>query len=151
MLGIKVISLEISEHTRKAKDMAVVGTGILRGEDVTAQGVIYVFDILDVVPEPDQPETGYKLKLLSKVMEKGAVTALTHIGSEGFVLAAQGQKCLVRGLKEDHSLQPVAFLDVQGYTTVVKELRGTGFCIIGDAAKGLWLAGYTVGHTATDH
>ena len=141
---IEVMSLEVSEVTRQRRDMAVVGTAILRGEDLNAQGAIYVFDVLDVVPEPDRPETGRRLELFAKVKEKGAVTAITQIGSEGFLLAAQGQKCLVRGLKEDHSLQPVAFIDVQCYSTVVKELQGTGLSLIADGVKGLWLTGYTV-------
>ena len=138
------MSLEASEHTHKRKEMAVVGTAILRGEDLNVQGSIYVFDILDVVPEPEHPETSRKLRLFAKVKDKGAVTALSSIGSEGFVLVAQGQKCLVRGLKEDHSLQPVAFIDTQCYTSVLKELSGSGLCIFGDVAKGLWLVGYTV-------
>ena len=144
VMCIKVMSLEVSELTHKRREMVVIGTAMLKGEDTGTQGTIYVFDILDVVPEPDHPETGRKLSLFAKISEKGAVTALAQIGSEGFILAAQGQKCLVRGLKEDHSLQPVAFIDVQCYTSVVKELRGTSLCMIGDAAKGLWLVGYTV-------
>ena len=142
--SVEVMPLEVSEHTHQNREMVVVGTAILRGEDLGAQGSIYVFDIPDVVPEPEHPETSRKLRLFAKLKEKGAVTALSPIGSEGFVLVGQGQKCLVRGLKEDHSLQPVAFIDTQCYTSVLKELRGSGLCIIGDVAKGLWLVGYTV-------
>ena len=75
---------------------------------------------------------------------KGAVTALSEIGSQEFLLVAQGQKCLVRGLKEDGSLLPVAFMDMQCYVTVAKELKGTGLCLTGDVIKGVWLAGYYV-------
>lgn len=51
---------------------------------------------------------------------------------------------MVRGLKEDGSLLPVAFMDMQCYVNVVKELKGTGMCILGDALKGLWFTGYSV-------
>lgn len=51
---------------------------------------------------------------------------------------------MVRGLKEDGSLLPVAFMDMQCYVNVVKELRGTGMCILSDAIKGTWFAGYSV-------
>jgi hypothetical protein len=51
---------------------------------------------------------------------------------------------MVRGLKEDGSLIPVAFMDMQCYVNVVKEIRGTGLCILGDALKGLWFTGYSV-------
>ena len=142
---IQVMSLEVSENTRERREMVVVGTAIVKGEDLATQGAVHVLDVLDVVPEPDQPETSRKLKTFAKIKERGAVTAVSQIGAEGFFLVAQGQKCLVRGLKEDHSLQPVAFIDTQCYTTVLKQLRGTNLCMLGDAVKGLWLTGYTVG------
>lgn len=69
---------------------------------------------------------------------------MSGIGTQGFLLVAQAQKCMVRGLKEDGSLLPVAFLDMQCYVSVVRELEGTGLCLMGDAVKGVWLSGYTV-------
>ncbi|KAG7005916.1 protein CFT1 [Physcia stellaris] len=143
IMSIKIMSLETSEHTHERRSLVVVGTAIIRGEDLPAIGRIYVFDINDVVPEPDRPETGKKLKLIAREEVKGAVTALTEIGTQGFLLAAQGQKCMVRGLKEDGSLLPVAFMDMQCYVSAAKELKGTGLCVMGDAIKGIWFAGYT--------
>lgn len=141
---IKTMSLEISEASSLRKELIVVGTTLLRGEDLSCQGRIYVFDVIDVVPEPDHPETGLKLKLIAKEEVKGAVTAISEIGSQGFLLAAQGQKCMVRGLKDDGTLMPVAFMDMQCYVTVAKELKGTSFCIMADAVKGIWFTGYYV-------
>lgn len=148
------LSLEISEYTNERKDMIVVGTAITRGEDIAPRGCIYVFDIVDVVPEENRPETNKKLKLYAKEEVKGAVTALSGIGGQGFLIVGQGQKCFVRGLKEDRSLLPVAFMDMQCYVSVIKELKGTGMCVIGDALKGIWFTGYSVGVTrpsAFDH
>ncbi|KAL9597081.1 MAG: hypothetical protein Q9219_005364 [cf. Caloplaca sp. 3 TL-2023] len=142
VMCIKSLSLEISESTHDRQTLVVVGTAIIRGEDLPALGRIYVFNVIPVVPEPDRPQTGYRLKLIAKEESKGAVTAVSEIGTQGFLLAAQGQKCLVRGLKEDGTLLPVAFMDMQCYTSVVKELKGTGLCILGDALKGVWFAGY---------
>lgn len=142
-MSIKTMSLETSEHTHERQSLVVVGTAIIRGEDLPAVGHIYVFNIIDVVPEPDHPETGKKLKLIAREEVKGAVTALSEIGTQGFLLAAQGQKCMVRGLKEDGSLLPVAFMDMQCYVSAAKELKGTGLCVMGDAIKGIWFAGYT--------
>ncbi|KAJ5634886.1 Cleavage/polyadenylation specificity factor A subunit C-terminal [Penicillium herquei] len=141
--AIKNVKLEVSENTHERKDLIVVGTAMTKGEDIPARGCIYVFDVIDVVPEPGKPETGRKLKLVGKETVKGAVTALSGIGGQGFVLVAQGQKCMVRGLKEDGSLLPVAFMDMQTYVNVAKELKGTGMCLMGDAVKGLWFAGYS--------
>jgi cleavage and polyadenylation specificity factor subunit 1 len=141
---IRSMNLEISEETHERKDLIVVGTAVVKGENVTSRGNIYIFDVVDVVPEPGVPETDLKLKLIAKEEVKGAVTALSQIGSQGFLLAAQGQKCMVRGLKEDLSILPVAFMDMRYYVQVAKELKGTGLCILGDAISGLWFTGYSV-------
>ncbi|OXV09323.1 hypothetical protein Egran_02911 [Elaphomyces granulatus] len=143
IMAVENINLEISEQTHERKDMLVVGTAFARGEDIAARGCIYVFDVIKVVPDPDRPETNLKLKLVGRETVKGAVTALSGVGGQGFLMIAQGQKCMVRGLKDDGSLLPVAFMDMQCHISVVKELKGTGMCIFGDALKGLWFTGYS--------
>lgn len=130
--------------SNERKNVLVVGTSIVRGEDVVPRGRIHIFSFIDVVPESGSKSPGKRLKAFAKEEVKGAVTAISGIGGQGFLIVAQGQKCLVRGLKEDGSLLPVAFMDVQCYVNVLKELKGTGICIIGDALKGLWLIGYSV-------
>jgi cleavage and polyadenylation specificity factor subunit 1 len=146
---IKSMNLEVSEETHERKELIVVGTAITKGEDIVARGCIYIFDVVDVVPQPGVPETDLKLKLIAKEEVKGAVTSLSRIGSQGFILAAQGQKCMVRGLKEDLSILPVAFMDMKYYVNVAKELPGTGLCILGDAMNGLWFVGYSVSASAS--
>ncbi|CRG92198.1 Protein cft1 [Talaromyces islandicus] len=141
--AVENINMEISEQTHERKDVIVVGTTFAKGEDIAARGNIYVFDIIDVVPDPERPETNLQLKLIGRESIKGSITALSGIGGQGFLIASQGQKCMVRGLKDDGSLLPVAFIDVQCYVSVIKELKGTGMCLIGDALKGLWFAGYS--------
>ena len=121
-----------------------MGTSNAVVADQPARGTIYIFDVIHVVPEPDRPETDRRLKLIAKEDVKGAVTALSEVGSQGFLLVAQGQKCMVRGLKEDGSLLPVAFLDMMCYVSVARALPGTGYCLMGDAIKGLWFVGYMV-------
>lgn len=142
--AVKSMDLEVSENTHERREMIVVGTAVARGEDIPARGGIYVFEVIKVVPNPEKPGTDRRLKLIGKESVKGAVTGLSGIGGQGFLIVAQGQKCMVRGLKEDGSLLPVAFLDMQCYVNVVKELKGTGMCILGDAVKGIWFAGYSV-------
>jgi cleavage and polyadenylation specificity factor subunit 1 len=142
--AVQNVNMEVSENAHERKDLIVVGTAITKGEDIPSRGCIYVFDVIDVVPDPEKPETGRKLKLIGKETVKGAVTALSGIGGQGFVIVAQGQKCMVRGLKEDGSLLPVAFMDMSCYVSVAKELKGTGMCLLGDAVKGIWFAGYSV-------
>lgn len=152
VLCISTVSLEISEITHERQDLICVGTALLRGEDLPTMGKIHIYAIVDVVPEPEHPETGKALKLVAKEEVRGAVTALSGVGTQGFLLVAMGQKVMVRGLKEDGTVLPVAFMDVQCYVSVARELgpigpdsvEGTGLCLIGDAVKGVWLAGYMV-------
>lgn len=144
VLSMRVINLEVSEHTHERKPLLVVGTGKVQGEDFGCGGMIYVFDVTQVVPEPDKPETNKALKLIAREELKGPVTALSEIGDEGFLIHAQGLKCMVRGLKEDNTLLPVAFLDMQCFVTSLKNVKGTGLVLMADALKGIWLAGFGV-------
>lgn len=144
ILCIKTLNLEVSEDTHERKQLIVVGTGISKGEDLPIKGRILVYDIVPVIPEPGKPETDRKLKLIvTEDIPRGAVTAISEVGSQGLMLVAQGQKCMVRGLKEDGTLLPVAFMDMNCYVTSLKEIPGTGLCLMTDAFKGVWFTGYT--------
>ncbi|KAH6609450.1 hypothetical protein Trco_002796 [Trichoderma cornu-damae] len=141
---MKTLHLEVSEETKERRMLLAVGTALTRGEDLPTRGRVQVYDIVTVIPEPGKPETNKRLKLLAKEeIPRGGVTALSEIGTQGLMLVAQGQKCMVRGLKEDGSLLPVAFLDMSCHVSAARELPGTGLCLIADAFKGLWFAGYT--------
>ena len=143
ILCAETMELELSEKSHERKELLVVGTVIAKGEDVTTRGNIYVFDIVEVVPEPSQTAFDLRFRLISKEDVKGAVTAITPIGSQGFFLAAQGQKVMVRGLKDDATILPVAFMDMRYHVQVARELPGTGLCLLGDGFSGLWLVGYS--------
>ncbi|KAH8682460.1 CPSF A subunit region-domain-containing protein [Xylariales sp. PMI_506] len=144
VMCIETLNLEISESTNERKHLIAVGTAIARGEDLPIRGRVIVYDVVTVIPKPGRPETNKRLKVVAKEdIPRGAVTALSEIGTQGLMLVAQGQKCMVRGLKEDGSLLPVAFMDMSCYVTTVRELRGTGLCLMADAVKGVWFTGYT--------
>lgn len=142
--SMEALQLEVSEETKERRMLVAVGTAISKGEDLPTRGRVQVFDVVTVVPEPGRPETNKRLKRIAKEeIPRGGVTALSEIGTQGLMLVAQGQKCMVRGLKEDGSLLPVAFLDMSCHVVSARELPGTGLCIIADAFKGVWFAGYT--------
>lgn len=144
IMCVKSLNLEVSETTHERSELIVVGTAISRGEDLPIRGRIHVYDIASVIPEPGRPETNKKFKLVAKEdIPRGGVTAISEVGTQGFVLVVHGQKCTVRGLKEDGSLLPVAFMDMSNYVTSVKEIPGTGLCAVSDAFKGVWFTGYT--------
>ncbi|KAI0007639.1 CPSF A subunit region-domain-containing protein [Xylariaceae sp. FL0662B] len=144
VMCIETINLEVSESTNERKQLIAIGTAISRGEDLPIRGRVFVYDVVTVIPEPGRPETDKRLKLVAKEdIPRGAVTSLSEIGTQGLMLVAQGQKCMVRGLKEDGTLLPVAFMDMNCYVTTVRELKGTGLCLMADAVKGVWFTGYT--------
>lgn len=142
-LVIKSVSLEVSEHTHDRRTLLAIGTGLFRGEDNSARGAIYVFEIINVVPLPGRPETNRKLKLITREEVKGTASALC--GVNGYLLAAQGQKVMVRGLKEDQSLLPVAFMDMNCWVSEVKALQG--MIIMGDGTGqkrgAVWFCGFS--------
>lgn len=144
IMCVETLNLEVSESTNERKHLITVGTAVSRGEDLPIRGRVLVYDVVTVIPEPGRPETNKKLKLVANEdIPRGAVTALSEIGTQGLMLVAQGQKCMVRGLKEDGTLLPVAFMDMSCYVTTVRELKGTGLCLMADAVKGVWFTGYT--------
>ncbi|KAI9651795.1 MAG: mRNA cleavage and polyadenylation factor subunit [Alyxoria varia] len=141
---MRTVSLEVSEVTHERKLLVAVGTAIIGVEDVSTMGHIHVFEIVQVVPEPGKPETGRKLHLLVREEVRGAVTALSEITGKGFLMMSQGQKLMVRGLKEDGTFLPMAFLDLQGYLSVLKNLKGTGMALMADSLQGVSLHGFDV-------
>ena len=50
----------------------------------------YIFEVVEVVPQPGRPQSKYKLKLLCHDPCKGAVTAISDIN--GYLVSATAQK-----------------------------------------------------------
>ncbi|KAK6436291.1 mRNA cleavage and polyadenylation factor subunit [Oleoguttula sp. CCFEE 5521] len=142
VLSMKVMPLEASELTHQNKSFIVIGSAQQRGEDSQAKGAVSVFDILDVVPDPEATESGLQLHLVAREEPRGAVTAVENFAG-GLIGTAQGQKIMIRGLKEDGSCLPVAFLDAQCQMVTLKSLGSTGFWLAGDIWKGIWFGGFT--------
>ena len=141
---MEVMPLEVSEITHQHRLLVALGTISQRAENYAAKGCIYTLEIIDVVPEPGQPETGKKFRVFGREETKSGITAL--MGIAGLVGTAQGQKLMIRGLREDGSCLPVAFLDAQCYIASLKTLASSKLWIAADAWKGLWFGGFGVRH-----
>ncbi|KAL7332399.1 mRNA cleavage and polyadenylation factor subunit [Mucor circinelloides] len=136
--SLQCAALESKQTSTGRKHFMVVGTGVLRGEDTTMRGSIRIFDIIEVVPEPNNPQTNHKFKHLHTEDVKGAVTAMCNVS--GHLASCIGSKVIVWSLEDDESLVGVAFIDVQIYVTSMSSIKN--FILLGDAQKSIWFLGF---------
>lgn len=135
--------LETSEVTHERRELVAVGTMLQYGESNASKGAVHVLDVVDVVPDPEKPDTNKGFRLVTMEETKTGITAM--MGIDGMLGTAQMLKFVFRGLKDESSqCLPVAFLDAPSYTTVLKTLGGTNMWLAGDAKKGLWFGGFSV-------
>lgn len=140
IMCLKTMLLEVSEKSKRRNEVIAFGTSCLRGEDLASKGTFYIYDAIDIVPEPGKPETNRKLKELAKESMKGAITAICEVS--GYLLIGQGQKVVVRNLQEDNSIIPVAFCDLSMYISEAKSIKN--LLILGDALRSIWLVGFAL-------
>ncbi|KAK9240452.1 CPSF A subunit region-domain-containing protein [Lipomyces kononenkoae] len=138
-LVVKCVRLQVSENSQLRRQYVAVGTGVFFGEDLPAKGYVYIFEIIEVVPEPGKPENNHKLKLIVKEDVRGVVSTLCDVN--GYLLSAQGQKVMVRALREDNSFLPVAFMDMNLYVSQAKSIKN--MILMGDVMKSIWFVGFT--------
>ncbi|KAF8631110.1 hypothetical protein AX17_005155 [Amanita inopinata Kibby_2008] len=136
---IAIVSLETASTEAGTKDYVAVGTTIDRGEDLAVKGCTYIFEIVEVVPDPSlNPKRWYKLRLRCKDDAKGPVTAVC--GFQGYLVSSMGQKIFVRAFDSDERLVGVAFLDVGVYVTSLCTLKN--LLLVGDAVKSVWFVAF---------
>ncbi|KAF8886806.1 CPSF A subunit region-domain-containing protein [Infundibulicybe gibba] len=129
---VACVTLETASTESGSKDFVVVGTTIDRGEDLAAKGATYIFEIVEVVPDPTiSLKRWYKLRLRCRDDAKGPVTAVC--GFNGYLVSSMGQKIFVRAFDLDERLVGVAFMDVGVYVTSLQTLKN--LLLVGDAVK----------------
>ncbi|KAI9568018.1 CPSF A subunit region-domain-containing protein [Boletus coccyginus] len=137
--ALECVTLETLSTESGSRDFIAIGTSIDRGEDLAVKGATYVFEVVEVVPDPSSSiQRWYKLKLRVRDDSKGPVTALC--GINGYLVSSMGQKIFVRAFDLDERLVGVAFLDVGVYVTSLRVLKN--LLLIGDAVKSVWLVAF---------
>jgi CPSF A subunit region len=141
IMCLKLVTLQISEESKRRRTFLAMGTAHLRGEDAGVKGTLYVFDVSQVVPQPDRPETNRKLRVAWSEEVRGAVTVINEV--HGYLLSSQGQKVMVRAFGEnDKEFLPVAFYDLSMVVTVASCLRD--FILFGDIMHSICFVGFQV-------
>ncbi|ORX60565.1 hypothetical protein DM01DRAFT_1300393 [Hesseltinella vesiculosa] len=137
-VSLECMSLESQQTTSGRKSFIVLGTGVLRGEDIAMRGSIFVFEIIEVVPELDNPQTNHKFKLLKKEDVKGSVSSMCEVS--GHIAASIGSKVFVYSFEDNESLVGVAFIDVQIYVTCMQSIKN--YILLGDVQRSVWFLGF---------
>ncbi|PCH44667.1 hypothetical protein WOLCODRAFT_77692 [Wolfiporia cocos MD-104 SS10] len=133
------VTLESMSSESGSRDFIAVGTTVNRGEDLAVKGAVYIFQIVEVVPDAGTgPKRLYRLKLKCRDDAKGPVTALC--GMNNYLVSSMGQKIFVRAFDLDERLVGVAFLDVGVYVTKLRAVKN--LLVIGDAVKSVWFVAF---------
>ncbi|KAH7107502.1 CPSF A subunit region-domain-containing protein [Auriculariales sp. MPI-PUGE-AT-0066] len=133
---VRPVNLETSSAEAGSKEFVTIGTTVFRGEDLAVKGAIYIFEVVEVVPNGAQRQ--FKLRLLCRDEAKGPVSALC--GINGYLVNSIGQKIFVRAFEQDERLVGVAFMDVGIYVTSLRSLKN--LLLIGDAVKSVWFCAF---------
>jgi cleavage and polyadenylation specificity factor subunit 1 len=133
ILCIQAVDLISTETKTGRKQYIAVGTAFMRSEELACRGRVLLFEIIEVVPEPENPQTNHKFKLFCKTDEKSPVSALCDVN--GCLLAAIGTKIIMYSMEEGE-LNGIAFLDVNIYVISISAVKN--LILISDVFKSVW-------------
>ncbi|EGF98089.1 uncharacterized protein MELLADRAFT_96156 [Melampsora larici-populina 98AG31] len=163
--SMKLVSLDSKSKRSGRRDFIGAGTTCNRAEDLAARGGVYVFEVIEIVPDPKHPERNRGLRLRYHETTKACVTAVD--GLNGYFIHTMGQKVdpgyprsptrkysdiladqiiafysklYAKCFEQDERLLAVGFLDIRPYTTTLKVLKN--FIVLGDAVKGITLVAF---------
>ncbi|CAO1622283.1 unnamed protein product [Sympodiomycopsis kandeliae] len=137
--ALELLTLTSAGSLTGLREFIAVGTTVYNGEDRPTRGAMYIFEVVETVPDQAEPEINCRLKLLVRDdAGKGPVTALADIS--GYMAVAVGQKLFIRAFENHESLIHVAFLDTYYLTTSIRRLGST--LLLSDLHKSITFIGF---------
>ena len=131
-MALESVNLESKETSSGRKLFIAIGTAYMRSEELPIRGRLLIYEIIDVVPEIDNPQTCHKFKKVCHTDEKSPVTAITEVN--GYVVCSLGAKIIVYSI-EDLELTGVAFYDINMFVTSLSSVKS--LILASDIAKGV--------------
>lgn len=133
-----VAHLDTLDRGSGRRPYIAAGTTMAMGEDRTARGHMYVWEVAESVPSAGSaPGDAMRLRLLCHEEMRAPVTALCDLS--GFLVAAVGARLLVRSLEFSEWLVTTAFLDTGVYTTSLQRVKN--FVLLTDYERSAyWVA-----------
>ena len=119
--ALHVARLDTRDRRSARRAFVVVGTTTQYGEDRIAKGHMYVFDVVDATPYGPAVRDTMRLVLVCREEMRAPVTALSSLN--GYLVAAVGQKLLVRSLEFTEWLVTIAFLETAFGITSIQRVK----------------------------
>lgn len=133
--SLEIVTLDSPSTVSGRKQFVAAGTTTFHGEDRTAKGSVYLFEIISAVSAASELGSDLRLKLVCRDDSRAPVTAISHIN--GYLISTCGQKLYVRALEKQEWLISIAFLDCPFYITSIEVVKN--LVLLGDCKRGLGL------------
>ncbi|KAH8927140.1 hypothetical protein BT69DRAFT_1278235 [Atractiella rhizophila] len=135
---LQSVNLSSKSTVSGRRDFIAAGTMFNRGEDHSAKGTIYVFEVVEIIPNPKSPHDRFRLRLRSQEETKLPINIVGEIN--GYLIHTLGLKLYAKAWEEDERLLAVGFLDVSTYSTCVRVLKN--LILLGDAVRSMSLIAF---------
>ncbi|XP_071785220.1 cleavage and polyadenylation specificity factor subunit 1-like isoform X1 [Asterias amurensis] len=134
---LKMVNLNSEGSVTGKKGFIAAAATRVFSEDVQCTGKVFIYDVIEVVPEPGQPLTKNKIKVLYEKEQKGPVSCICDC--MGYLLTCVGQKVYLWTFK-DNDLLGLAFIDTQIY--IHNAISVKNFILVADVTKSIFLLQY---------
>jgi cleavage and polyadenylation specificity factor subunit 1 len=133
VFDIKYLLLNDKQGNNGKSHFLVVCTTFVEGEDRPSKGRLHVFELISIVPEPENPFKDCKLKLLGAAKTKGAILQCEEI--RGNIALCIGTKIMIYKVDRSEGVIPIGFHDLHTFTSSISVIKN--YILASDIYRGL--------------